>query len=186
MDIVTGQDAAGDPVTHLVLFSPLIIPSSGRSRYMLASLVDVTRFIHGAASLPELDKSADSSIMEFDLQTPLHDRMPPSWVASTSELSAEDLLGGCVLREDRGFRAAYQEDVWLNLAHEAKSKLSTRSDTPGSTPKADGRPRPSKSSTPSTNSSTVDNVLEEFMGNLQELYSDFFLLVISRFLFNCE
>lgn len=178
MDIVTGQDAAGDPVTHLVLFSPLIIPSSGRSRYMLASLVDVTRFIHGAASLPELDKSADSSIMEFDLQTPLHDRMPPSWVASTSELSAEDLLGGCILREDRGFRAAYQEDVWLNLAHETKSRSSTRSDTPGSIPpKVDGRSKASKSSSPpSTNSSTVDEVLEEFMGNLQELYSDFFLL----------
>ncbi|KAK5210530.1 hypothetical protein LTR47_000422 [Exophiala xenobiotica] len=178
MDIVTGQDAAGDPVTHLVLFSPLIIPSSGRSRYMLASLVDVTRFIHGAASLPELDKSPDNSIMESDLQTPSHDRMAPSWVASTSELSVEDLLGGCVLQEDRGIRAAYQDDIWLNLAHEAKSKSSTRSETPGSIlPKFDETPKPSKSwSPPSTNSSTVDEVLEEFMGNLQELYSDFFLL----------
>ncbi|KIW18862.1 hypothetical protein PV08_03151 [Exophiala spinifera] len=179
MDIVTGQDAAGDPVTHLVLFSPLVIPSSGRSRFMLASLVDVTRFISGAASLPELDKSPESSLVESDLQTPLQDHLEPSWVASTPELSAEDLLGGCVLPGDRGHKSrgiAHREDVWLNLAHEERSKSSTRSSTPRSTPKSYARSKSSKSIPSSTNSSTVDEVLEEFMGGLQELYSDFFLL----------
>lgn len=179
MDIVTGHDAAGDPVTHLVLFSPLIIPSSGRSRFMLASLVDVTRFISGAASLPELDKSPESSLAESDLQTPRQDRLEPSWVASTPELSAEDLLGGCVLPGDRGAESlgiAHREDIWLNLAHEEKSRSSTRSNTPRSTPASHARTKSSKSAPSSTNSSTVDEVLEEFMGSLQELYSDFFLL----------
>ncbi|KIW40749.1 uncharacterized protein PV06_07926 [Exophiala oligosperma] len=179
MDIVTGQDAAGDPVTHLVLFSPLVIPSSGRCRFMLASLVDVTRFISGAASLPELDKSPESSLMESDLQTPVQDRLEPSWVASTPQLSAEDLLGGCVLPGDRGTGSlgiAHREDIWLNLAHEEKSRSSTRSSTPRSTPKSHARTKSSKSTPSSSNSSTVDEVLEEFMGNLQELYSDCFLL----------
>ncbi|KIX07381.1 uncharacterized protein Z518_02034 [Rhinocladiella mackenziei CBS 650.93] len=180
MDIVTGQDAAGDPVTHLVLFTPLIIPSSGRSRFMLASLIDVTRFIHDTASLPELERSSNSSTIESDLRTPMHDRLPSNWNSARYKLSAEDLLGGCVLPEDREVQPHPLEespdDVWLNLADEERSRTSTARNTPRSTPKISQTPGSSKASHSSTAASTVDEVLEEFIRGLQELYSDFFLL----------
>lgn len=179
MDIVTGQDAAGDPVTHLVLFTPLVIPSSGRSRFMLASLIDVTRFIHDAASLPELEKASDSSTIESDVHTPLHDRLPSSWNPAQYKLSAEDLLGGCVLADDRELckKPAKEspDDIWLNLALEEKRSSGAR-DTYLSTPRSKRTPRSSNTSHASTISSTVDEVLDDFMSDLQELYSEFFLL----------
>ncbi|RMZ78285.1 hypothetical protein DV737_g3925, partial [Chaetothyriales sp. CBS 132003] len=70
MDLVIGSDAAGNQVTHLVLFSPLVSPSSGRSRFMLAALVDVTEFITEAASLPSLDPVSEDDSVGDDVATP--------------------------------------------------------------------------------------------------------------------
>ncbi|OAP56073.1 hypothetical protein AYL99_09252 [Fonsecaea erecta] len=181
MDIVTGQDAAGDPVTHLVLFTPLIIPSSGRSRFMLACLIDVTQFINDTASLPELDHEHDTSTIESEVQTPVQDRKDLSWTGRSYKLSAEDLLGGCMLPGDRekAMRPPEKdepsEDIWLNLANEERSRRSSKRNASSSTPKINQVARSNASHT-STASSTVDEVLDEFMGDLQELYSDFFLL----------
>ncbi|KIW34679.1 uncharacterized protein PV07_01443 [Cladophialophora immunda] len=181
MDIVTGQDAAGDPVTHLVLFTPLIIPSSGRSRFMLACLIDVTQFINDTASLPELDHELDVSTIESEVQTPLQDRRDLCWTGRTYKLSAEDLLGGCMLPGDRETvtrppkHVETSEDIWLNLANEERSRRSSTRNTSSSTPKISQVARSNASHT-STTSSTVDEVLDEFMSDLQELYSDFFLL----------
>ncbi|EXJ90102.1 hypothetical protein A1O3_03171 [Capronia epimyces CBS 606.96] len=180
MDIVTGQDAAGDPVTHLVLFTPLVIPSSGRSRFMLASLVDVTRFIHDAASLPELEEVSNISTVESGPQTPLYKPTPMNWTSATYKLSAEDLLGGCLLPEDRDTRAIptmeSTDDIWVNLANEEKSRTSTARNTPKSTHRRGGTSRSSDVSQLSKTSCTVDEVLDDFMSSLQDLYSDFFLL----------
>ncbi|KIW90049.1 uncharacterized protein Z519_09480 [Cladophialophora bantiana CBS 173.52] len=179
MDIVTGQDAAGDPVTHLVLFTPLIIPSSGRSRFMLACLIDVTQFINDTATLPELDHELDTSTIESEVQTPLQERKDLSWTGRSYKLSAEDLLGGCMLPDDREKvrppNNETSEDIWLNLANEERSRRSSIRNTPRSTPKIKQIARSNASHT-STTSSTVDEVLDEFMSDLQELYSDFFLL----------
>ncbi|KIW81571.1 hypothetical protein Z517_04597 [Fonsecaea pedrosoi CBS 271.37] len=181
MDIVTGQDAAGDPVTHLVLFTPLIIPSSGRSRFMLACLIDVTQFINDTASLPELDHELETSTIDSGVQTPLQDRRDLSWIGRSYKLSAEDLLGGCMLPNDRDTATRppkhdeMSEDIWLNLANEERSRRSSPRNTSSSKPKMSPVARSNASHT-STTSSTVDDVLDEFMSDLQELYSDFFLL----------
>ena len=175
MDVVTGQDAAGEPVTHLVLFSPLVIPSSGRSRFLLASLIDVTGFIQDAASLRELGTSPLSSLSDHDLRTMLHDSPPNIRLPTTYKLSAEDLLGGCLLPEDRDPYQIAPDDIWLNLALEEKSKSSTTSrSTPRSTPRVDKKTK--KTSPSFSTSNVVDEVLEDFMNGLRELYSDFFLL----------
>ncbi|ETI23907.1 hypothetical protein G647_05714 [Cladophialophora carrionii CBS 160.54] len=182
MDIVTGQDAAGDPITHLVLFTPLVIPSSGRSRFMLACLVDVTKFINDTASLPEFDRELDSSIIESEVQTPSQERNIRDWHAASYKLSADDLLGGCLLPDDREpilrSSANYRElpeDIWLNLASEEKRRTPAPRNTSRSTPKINHTPR-SNASQASTTSSTVDDALDEFMSGLQDLYSEFFLL----------
>lgn len=176
MDIVTGQDAAGDPVTHLVLFTPLIIPSSGRSRFMLACLIDVTKFINETATIPELDREFDSLTIESEVMTPIQDRRGLAWNAGGHKLSADDLLGGCMLHDDRETSRGNQlDDIWLNLANEETRKRSTARNTPRSTPKISQTPR-SNASLTSTSSGTVDEVLDEFMSDLQELYSEFFLL----------
>jgi hypothetical protein len=184
MDIVTGQDAAGDPITHLVLFTPLVIPSSGRSRFMLACLVDVTRFINETATIPDLDKDYDSSTIESELQTPLRNNRGPEWHGTSYQLSADSLLGGCMLPDDRvGLTKsrAYDDpadDIWLNLAKEEENSKPSWRNTPRSTPRSNHTPR-STASQGSAASSNVDEVLSEFMNGLQELYSEFFLLAKS-------
>ncbi|KEF53219.1 uncharacterized protein A1O9_10667 [Exophiala aquamarina CBS 119918] len=180
MDIVTGKDAAGDPITHLVLFTPLIIPSSGRSRFMLASLIDVTRFINDAASLPELEKASNTSTIESDLRSPVQDPIRAEWSETAYKLSSEDLLGGCVLPQDRhnvNPNSHHQDDIWLNLANEERSSRTPNSSSPPH-PRlnASKNPGSSNASHASAASSNVDDVLDEFMSGLQELYSDFFLL----------
>lgn len=180
MDIVTGKDATGDPITHLVLFTPLIIPSSGRSRFMLASLIDVTRFINDAASLPELEKASNTSTIESDLRSPLQDPIRAEWNERAYKLSSEDLLGGCVLPQDRHDvkpNSHDRDDIWINLANEERSSRTPNSSSPPR-PRlnASRNPGSSNSSHASAASSNVDDVLDEFMSGLQELYSDFFLL----------
>ncbi|EXJ95116.1 hypothetical protein A1O1_00235 [Capronia coronata CBS 617.96] len=179
IDIITGQDAAGEPITHLVLFTPLVIPSSGRSRFMLASLVDVTRFIHDAASLPEPDKGSNRSTIVADCETPFYTQ-DIRWSFTACKLSAEDLLGGCVLPQDRDTPTNPirdpTDDIWVDLANEERSRTSTARNTPRSTPGFMGTPRSSDASTASKTSITVDDVLDDFMSSLQELYSNFFLL----------
>ena len=44
IDVVIGSNFDGDKVIHLVLFSPLLSPSTRTSRFMLAALIDVTHF----------------------------------------------------------------------------------------------------------------------------------------------
>ena len=67
------------------------------------------------------------------------------------------------------------EDIWLNLAKEERSRRSRPRNAPRSTPKINHTSR-SDVSHGSTISSTVDDVLDEFMSGLQELYAEFFLL----------
>lgn len=172
MDIVTGTDAVGNPVTHLVLFSPLMSPSSGRARFMLALLIDVTPFIEETATLtePELDTiSEEDSILSFAeaVSTP-----PPRTAQGYSnlryELSCEDLLGGCSLDEPQPSKEP-EFDIWLDIAvSEGRGRNAPKSLQVPSTP--------TSTSAQSTTSSAVDDVLESFVSSLQSLYSDFFLL----------
>ena len=176
IDVVNGRDAAGNDVTHLVLYSPLVAPSSGRSRFMLVSLLDVSEFVSDTAALPELDTISEegnsaASLAEGVATPPMHSGS--EWTTLSHELSVEDLLGGCCLA-DGNFRARsrvpVQDDIWLDIAfNEGKSLNHER--------RSNSRGRP-QSTTQSSRSSTssVDDVLADFMANLQGLYSDFFLL----------
>ena len=175
MDIVTGSDAAGNQVTHLVLFSPLVSPSSGRSRFMLACLVDVTEFICETATLPQLDSiSEEDSVIEEAPTPPLSSSRTP-WDSTNHGLSVEDLLGGCSISErPTGGRLERKpsDDIWLALAAtEGKVKPSPRQER-------QLRRATEIPSTPAFTSTTssVDDVLEQFVASLQSLYSDFFLL----------
>jgi hypothetical protein len=182
LDIVTGYDAAGNEVTHLVLFSPLVSPSSGRSRFMLAALIDVTTFLLDTASFPDLETISEDSVEDEDLATPgiESNTFDPAWPASY-ELSAENLLGGCFVEDamgdDRFLKpksndladVRLSDDIWLNLATEEKK---TRRRKEGGSSRA-------STSAASATSSAVDDILNEFMSNLQQLYSEFFLLAKS-------
>lgn len=171
IDMITGSDAAGNPVTHLVLFNPLIIPSSGRSRFMLASLIDVTDFIHDAASLPELEMITEESVqsIESDPPTPRL-KMQPSLRGPKYQLSAETLLGGCFLEEPHTpTMQRIDEDIWLNLATEERKQYSQ--------PKIHNGTKSPASATSAI--SLIDEVLDDFVSRLQELHSDFFLLAKS-------
>ncbi|RMD42556.1 hypothetical protein DV735_g2523, partial [Chaetothyriales sp. CBS 134920] len=178
MDLVMGSDAAGNQVTHLVLFSPLVSPSSGRSRFMLAALVDVTEFISEAASLPSLDPVSEDDSVGDEVATPTMsttalDRWAP--FPGAVQLSAEDLLGGCFISDQSRAEQQQMEDIWLDLAAtESKPSSSPRRTTPSR--RRPNRTRPSLSTSSSGTDASVDDVLDQFVSSLQSLYSDFFLL----------
>lgn len=184
MDVVTGYDAASEPVTHLVLFSPLISPASGRSRFMLASLIDVTQFIRDTAELPDLQTITEESNIESDMHSPRCNEPIIDWTTTSRlELSAEDLLGGCFMAEENSsgsMAKSFHEDVWLNLATEEQSRRSNRGlDSPRTSSRSRSRTPTShfsSTATRTTMSSTVDDAIDDFMSSLRELYSDFFLL----------
>jgi hypothetical protein len=208
MDIVIGLDAEGNEVTHLVLFSPLISPSSGRSRFLLAALIDVTIFIKDAATVPELDTISEESIIDEGVATPIY-RQPAPYLVSTAprknvryELSCEDLLGGCYVDEepqafspttDRGVVPAMGmysdmkrgltptfDDIWTDLAQEEMVRSRQASSPAASIGSSDhSTPKSSPSLSDPSSASKVDNVLESFMSELQQLYSEFFLLAKS-------
>ena len=167
MDIVTGSDALGNPITHLVLFSPLIAPSSGRSRFMFASLVDVTKFIEDAALMPELDTISEESVVDNIATPPTYSS--PAWPPLNHELSADDLLGGCCISDVTPCSKATESDIWLDLAASERRPVTQdlwHHDSPSTMP----------SSRSTCSNISVDDVLDQFVADLQNLYSDFFLL----------
>ena len=190
MDIVSGTDAAGNSVTHLVLFSPLVAPSSGRSRFMIACLVDVTEFIHETATLPELDTiSEEGSIVSLAgaVATPAL-QSSPAWTTLNHELSVDDLLGGCCISDNnpsRTVKDSVQDDIWLDLAFsEGKSMTTNRRSNSRGGQSMHAPPTASSRSSRSSVSS-VDDVLDAFVTSLQNLYSEFFLLGKSPLDDNC-
>lgn len=213
MDIVTGSDADGNEVTHLVLFSPLVSPSSGRSRFLLAALIDVTFFIKDAATVPEVDTISEESILDEGIATPVYRQSAASRIHNVLpkpvryELSCEDLLGGCYIEDDNHQTRVYSPisdrgiipgmgmyadvkraptltlfgDIWTDLAQEEMTR-DWQSPLSSVTSTRSGHSTPQTSPSLSASSSTapnVDNILDSFMSELQQLYSDFFLLAKS-------
>lgn len=179
LDITTGFDADGNQVVHLLLFTPLVVPSSGRSRFMLVALVDVTEYIAETASqVPELDTISEESSFIEEAATP-STRRSPHWSSISYKLSADDLLGGCSLAGDNddfplGGKDA-DEDIWLALAaaeggFKANKPKGYRSD------RSPQSPSRRSASTSTSHASSTDGKVEDFMASLQELYSDMFVL----------
>ena len=164
IDTVTGQDAAGNTIIHLVVYSPLINPNSGRSRFVLASLLDITTFITDAALVPELETVSEESVAEEELQTPPGTRLQS---APRYELSSENLSSDCFLPDGDMCASVRRpkDDIWLDIAsEESRRRRPIRSD----------HDTLRSSSTSSTYS--MDNMIDCFLVNLQGLYSEFFLL----------
>ena len=166
METVTGHDEDGNVRIHLVVYNPLINPSSGRSRFVLASLLDITSFIIDAASVPDLETISEESFIEEELKTPTQIQVHQS---PRYGLTANDLLGGCFLPEDGLHTLTHGQkgDIWLDIAsEETRPSRSVKS--------APGTPRSTSSARSSTRS--MDDVLDQFLASLQNLYSEFFLL----------
>ena len=182
VDVVTGFDADGNEITHLVLFTPLISPSSGRSRFLLSALIDVTPFLRETARMPELETISEDSAFEVSPSTPVTPGTSQGiWRSPRHELSADDLLGGCFLEEivDETGRDTQKTqdagDVWLNLAIEEQRGPANTNFRASSPSLSSG----TFSSASASQTSTVDNALDDFMADLQQLYSTFFLLAKS-------
>lgn len=199
IDIVTGQKPDGSDVIHLVLFSPLMSPKTGASRFMLAALVDITDFVHEVSRLPELH-SIDEDCATGEDFAPAVSAPPKSVGSSRSyELLADELLRGCFLedkpipvrksshmpREWGPARKRDSWDVWLSLAQEAQTSKKERRRLKTLTEQRSGAGTSRSPSPTNTNtgtpapSATVDEALDDFMSRLQELYSYSFLLARS-------
>lgn len=170
MDIITGQNTKGEIVVHFIIYSPLVNPNNGRSRFVLASLLDITSFIVGSTDVPELEALSDNSVQdEEELRTPPSKQFQqqPSPRVSVENIVSDDLV------LDTTFETEYEaqkDDVWLDLATE-ETQYSLSVESSGSSSSRSRRTSSSKSS--------VEDVLDQFLMTLQHLYSDFFLLGMS-------
>ena len=189
VDLITGTSFDGEEITHLVMFTPLITIGNGSTRFLLSSMVDISNFIRDAAIDPECDSGYGSFSVE------------DHWSQHSYTLSSDDLLGGCVLPQDRNTEQlgrcitpervsrksvdGRSDDIWLSLAEEEVanspqySPRSRRSKGRNSNHSScDANPRSSATTDKSASSSStgLDCVLAEFMVDLQKLYGDFFVL----------
>jgi len=166
METVTGQDDDGNVRIHLIVYNPLVNPNSGRSRFVLASLLDITSFITDAASVPDLETISEESVIEEELRTPTRFQVQ---LSPRYKLAAETLFEGCLLPGHNLHSPiqARKDDIWLDIASEETRKSRWVKSAPST-------PRSTSSARSSTRS--MDDVLDQFLVSLQDLYSDFFLL----------
>jgi len=166
METAIGQDDHGNVRIHLIVYNPLINPNSGRSRFLLASLLDITSFITDAASVPDLETISEDSVVEDELRTPTRVQVQ---LSPRYELATENLFEGCLLpgHNLHGPIQPRKDDIWLDIASEETRKSRSVKSAPST-------PRSNSSERSSTHS--MDDVLDQFLASLQELYSEFFLL----------
>ena len=202
IDIVTGTGPDGEEVIHLVLFSPLLSPGTGTSRFILAALIDVTHFLREASQIPEQDTIGQESSFEDEAISQAPTSLQSDWSTRSCELLSDNLLGGCSITARRQHNPVTEvasssrlhksnprdiehdsEDIWLALAREERLEKDWQ---PCVAPVNGGpmgsktnQSRPSESMQASSSSTVVDEVLEEFMSTLQQLYSESFLLARS-------
>jgi hypothetical protein len=203
MDIVTGSSPDGNEVIHLVLFNPLLSLRTGMSRFLLAALIDVTPFIQEASQLPDLDTIDGESSFDNEVLMPaITPLQSPRSARCCCELIPEDLLGGCSIPAKSAKSPANThsstsqsqssspaegkqepDDIWLALARREKLDADLRTLVESSNGEALAYSTPQSLDTNSTSVSksttTIDEILDEFMTNLQMLYSDLFLLARS-------
>ena len=202
IDMVTGSSPDGGEVIHLVLFSPLLSPTSGTSRFILAALIDVTHFVHEASQLPELDTNSEDPSSEDEITESNIAPLQSVWSSRNYDLLADDLLRGCSVPDKRqkipvnkGCRSPRirkssptagtgdSEDIWLALAREERPDGDWQLWTDSLAEESFRYNKPQSLRTASTraskSSASVDEVLEEFMSSLQQLYSESFLLARS-------
>lgn len=166
METITGQDEDGNVKIHLLVYSPLVNPNSGRSRFVLASLLDITSFITDAASVPDLETISEESIIEEELRTPTRFQ---AYQSPRYELAAKNPHEGCFLpdHEVQTPAQAQKDDIWLDIASEETRRSRSIKSAPGT---------PRSASSARSSARSIDNVLDQFLASLQDLYSEFFLL----------
>lgn len=202
IDIVIGSSPDGDEVIHLVLFTPLLSLSTGMSRFLLVALIDVTQFVHEASQLPDLDTTNEESSFDNEVLTPAITPPQSCWSARHYELIPDDLLGGCSVPSTSAQSPANRssssspspnsspagskresDDIWLALARREQLEKDWRTWAERSNGESLGYSTPQSLGTRSTrvskSSTTIDDVLDEFMMNLQMLYSESIVLARS-------
>jgi hypothetical protein len=197
MDLSVGRDPDGNEVTYVLLYSPLISPETMKSHFIMVSAIDVSGYVHYAASVDSSLESMEQSRRSnspLERSTPMRQPSSRSWLDERTDLLADELLHGCsvtiapaclVERSYKVLRRAQpgslqldSEDIWTTIARE--EGLICRTASAGSMP--DAMPSRSQKQVPASvkSTSTLDygdeKVLDTFIKSLQVLYSQYFLL----------
>jgi len=206
MDLSVGRDPDGNEVTHLLLFSPLVVPATSKSRFMLVSAIDVSGYVRYAASLdtsPEPEEPSISSESFSERSNPSSSR---SWLDDRTDQLADELLHGCSIKEipARNLTSRRRtvprsepqpskhdsEDIWTAIARE-EGLLVPQTSTPSRStdyfPSSRDQPPAQKQRAAATSPTAPppsldyadEKVLGRFIESLQELYSQYFLLACS-------
>ena len=201
MDLSVGRDPDGNEVTYLLLFSPLVSPSTTKSRFLLVSAIDVSGYVRYAAGL-ESGKEKKSPTSSRKRAKPQKNSSSVSWIDKRTDQLADELLHGCSMKEAPASNSASRhrtlhtadsrrskldsEDVWTAIAREEgltsrgvfAASSSAAYDQSASPPLCRRREEEVTASLPDPNHAD-GKVLETFIDSLQLLYSQYFLLACS-------
>lgn len=208
MDLSVGRDPDGNEVTYVLLFSPLVSPATGKSRFMLVSAIDVSGYVRYAASLdssPEREEEGRSFTSSSQRSKRRRKSSSISWIDERTEQLADELLHGCSIKDtpcgdimgsygvsrqaNPGHATLDSEDIWTAIAkeeglirHEAPRRSRSTASRHDAFSPSSFRNR-QKATAPAKSPPSLDyadeKVLGKFVESLQVLYSQYFLLACS-------
>lgn len=205
MDLSVGRDPDGNEVTYVLLFGPLVSPTTSESRFVLVSAIDVSGYVRFAASLDHYPESREESVPPKSYRKgSMSGRQLYSCarIDEGNEQLVDEFHHTCSIKESNESPSTNStqsrqtskprlsrldsEDIWTAIAREeglicrkpaAGSKSKMTLDSPSNR-------NPSREQTQSTSlsrsKSSLDYADEEVLGTfiegLQVLYSEYFLL----------
>ena len=185
MDVSVGRDRDGNAITYVLLYSPLISPSTSKSHFIMVCAVDVTNYISYAASLDSKSKTAEQLAELNKVGTGSRSsrlQSSSSGRCRNPSRPEHEHADRAFLPHPRPMSPSSHGSVNINTAIGHEASLNNR--RAGSRHNAtlakkygyaDPAPGASSSSTNRIDYSDED-VLLRFVQNLQLLYSEYFLL----------
>ena len=205
MDLSVGRDPDGNEVTYVLLFGPLVSPTTAKGRFVLVSAIDVSGYVRFAASLDCIPQSRDESVPPRSYRKKsgsARQSCSSTRINECSQQLADDFHDARSIKETRKIPSTTSlqspqtsdprrskldsEDIWTAIAREEglicrKSSAGSISRTTVDSP---SNAEPSRKQTQSTSSNRSksslgcadEEVLETFIEGLQVLYSEYFLL----------
>lgn len=207
MDLSVGRDPAGNEVTYVLLYGPLVSPTTTKTRFILVSAIDISGYIHYAATLdppPEPSQGCESPKSLMERPSPRRKSCSVAWIDEEIDHIADELLHGFSTSHTADWESTIgrqpsgaaelsspghdEEDIWTAIAREEgllSYKVSEASsvdpDTYGaSVPGSSVKDEATVSSKQRPTLQFADeSVIKKFIEGLQVLYSQYFLLACS-------
>ena len=198
MDISVGLDPQGQEVTYLMLYSPLVSPESSKASFIMVSAIDVSGYVDYAAKL-DFEPHQGNNHGTFRQRARARSRSTHWPLDQANTTTLPDYLQSVQTRRscpakicDHSLGSADPpsprlevEDVWMTIAREERSKTNWEPPRCRSNNAYDSASRTIQNQKQAkylsrTISFADEEILSSFVGRLQVLYSQYFILSVNQ------